>query len=200
MAAFEKLREHRNKLTHFFHPSLDNRVQKHRIAGEMQVAWFHLRAIIQNAEWSAVFATESGRTSAIDVQLQALRGYFKTVFETQVKPMRGSSEFGKCPSCGYPALDTNAGDSYIDNLCRVCEYAQQSHRAIAEGEDREVKGYCLSCGCEDCVEPNGYGYRCTECDETFEKFTKCDCCQASFASSEDPDAGSYQWGCPFCPG
>lgn len=200
LSAFDSLREHRNQLTHFFHPSLDKSSEKQKVASELLVAWFQLRKIVHGADWGVVFATESTRAAGIDVGLQGLREYFSTVFQKQVRPMPNSSKFGKCPSCGYTALDANTGDSYVDSKCHVCGYAEQSHRAIKDGEERDIAGHCLSCDSEDCVVANDYGARCTECNETFTHLTTCHYCQTSFAGDEDPDAGSYQEGCSFCSG
>ncbi len=197
---FAALREHRNQLTHFFHPSLDQSLDKQKVAGELLLAWFHLRGIIRSSDWTVVFASESTRTAAIDLHLQGLREYFSTVFERQVRPMPGSSKFGKCPSCGYVALDANTSDLYLDSRCHVCGYTEQSHQAIKDGGERDTAGHCLACGGEDCVETNSYGAHCTECDETFTQITTCEFCQTSFAGDEDPDAGSYQDGCSFCTG
>jgi hypothetical protein len=114
--------------------------------------------------------------------------------------MENSVTFDDCPACGYKSLDSNTNDSYIDALCHVCEYREQSHRAIKDGEDIAISAYCLVCDCENCVVNNGYGVRCTECNETFTHMTTCEFCNESFAGAMEEDAGDYQNGCPFCRG
>lgn len=201
IAAFSKLRIHRNQLVHFFHPTLNRPAVKQRIGKELLIAWYHLQSLIRSSDWIELFSATDMRMRKVETILHGLKAYFQTVFDIHVKSLPGAGAFSVCPACGYRALDTDTGNAHLENQCHVCEYSEASHRAIKAGEEPLITGHCLCCDDENCVESNGYGARCTKCDEVFDYLITCECCGESFAGHDfDDESGAYRPGCPFCDG
>jgi hypothetical protein len=199
LKAFEKLRIHRNQLTHFFHPGLNMEQVSRRVSGELLVAWYHLHKLLQTAFWAPVFQSFSSRISAIDVRLQAVQDFLQTVFSTQVAVLPNAAEFERCPACGFQGLNPQTDHPDFESQCLVCGFADLSHRAVKRGAE-PIHGHCLWCDERGCVYPTEYGARCAACGESFTHIKKCEYCGESFAGCEDEDAGDYQTGCEFCGG
>ena len=199
ISAFEKLRKHRNQLTHFFHPSLNTEDQKQQVRKELLLAWYYLHGLIQDPRWSAVFQSSAQRIAQLNVRLQALEPYLQVIFDEKVQNNPATASFLDCPACHFSALNPQTGHPYLDSRCLICGFAERSHHALKDGEE-VVQGHCLCCDEENCVEQTEYGARCTACGESFAHIATCEFCGELFADANDETAGDYQTGCPFCDG
>jgi proline iminopeptidase len=140
LRAFKGLSIHRNRLTHFFHPTLNQPSVRQQVGRSLLVAWYHLRTLLRHADWSDIFEPASPRIADIERRQAGLRGYFQAVFDSQVKSRPDAHTLVDCPACGFRALDKNTGQACLGALCQVCEYAEPSHRAIKEGEEPAPAG------------------------------------------------------------
>jgi hypothetical protein len=197
--AFGKLRAHRNQLIHFFHQSLNTAAEKQRVAKDLLLAWYHLHRLVEDPNWACVFQSTQHRIVQINARLQALDNYLQTIFDSEVKTNPSAISFLDCPVCHFKALDTETKHAYFDSRCLVCGFTELSHDAIKDGEEI-IRGHCLRCDGEYCVELTEYGARCSHCGESFTHITTCEFCGESFAGANDETAGDDQTGGPVCAG
>jgi hypothetical protein len=133
LSAFKTLRTHRNQLAHFFHPSINTRIEKQQVAKELLRAWYYLHVLLRDEIWASVFLSVAPRITQINVQLLALRAYLQVVYDTQVKIHPDATRFLDCPACRFKALNPQTGHAYFDSQCLVCGFKELSHRAIRAG-------------------------------------------------------------------
>lgn len=124
-AAFNVVRQHRNRMVHFFHSS-DADDTRASIALEQLQAWCHLNRLL-TGEWAMVLpANVPQRAGLIERSLVDQREYAQELFN-QLKPTLDMAErsgvvFITCPSCSLRAAELSEERSWLRNYsCRVCE-------------------------------------------------------------------------------
>lgn len=156
--SFNVLRQHRNRMVHFFH-SVDLRTKEGKalegqIVREQCRGWFHLRRLVGD-KWSAYFANYMERIGRINDGMKRHKLYLDTVYE-QVKPeldkeQSQGSLVGQCFTCGYPAhLVEESGPN--DTSCRVCRATQTfvRHGCSSCNEPFIVEDGCETQACPNC--------------------------------------------------
>lgn len=161
---FKKLRDHRNKMVHFFHEahSADkNRNLREEIAIEQLTAWYFLHRLLLS-EWKSVFEPWRSEITQVDERSRGLRTYLQVLFDQSTaeieKRKNSGSLFFECPSCGFKAYEhqRQVGEFY-EPECLVCRFTE---------------GSLISIECPDCGEPvffadEGFG-RCESCGRQLE--------------------------------
>ena len=200
-ASFRALANHRNKMVHFFHNGLDNDEKaKAQIVAEHCRAWFHLHRLLNH--WNCYFHDFSKEIDCANAAMLRHRKYLKAKFEALKPELDAARQAGYtpqiCPACNYKALDSRTGDRCVDEICRVCGYESPSHKAIQDGEECFIAN-CAQCDGFETVVQAGFGFKCTECGEIFEKAEHCGYCNAAWVGV-DESFGDAATGCEHCGG
>lgn len=195
---FQAIARHRNRVVHFFHMDLDSKQQREAVAGEIYVAWYYLYRLL-TGPWGKHFSTYSKLISEFGARLQSLTPFLDAVFDRVVKSNPKAITYTKCPVCSYQSLDPVTGDRYQSAICHVCGYIEPSHKAIQHGEEDFVAS-CAACGGHQTVLATGFGFKCSECGESFADYTTCEYCSEHWVGNPDPDYGDYLSGCDYCNG
>lgn len=123
--AFEKIAQHRNKLVHFFHPEIKEKMLqiKQDIAIEECLGWYYLRLLI--SKWDGPFARYKKKVEELNAKMKKHRIFLKSVYE-EIKPdielaQKNGSIFKTCASCQFNASEksTIASNVFLFK-CRVC--------------------------------------------------------------------------------
>ena len=195
---FQAIARHRNRVVHFFHTGLDSKSQREAVAGEIYVAWYHLYRLI-TGPWGKHFSRYSKPISEFGARLQSLTPFLDAVFDRVVKSDPKANTYTRCPVCNYQSLDAATGDRYQSAICHVCGYIEPSHKAIQHGEEDFVAS-CAACGGHQTVLATGFGFKCSECGESFADCITCEYCSEHWVGNADPDYGDYLSGCDYCDG
>jgi hypothetical protein len=122
--AFDAVRQHRNRMVHFFHPD-DPKSKSSSIALEQLKAWHHLNRLI-TGEWSAALPNGvAKKAAAIERSLVHHREYAQERFN-HLKPelvaeAKAGAVFVDCPSCTMKAAQLNNERAWLRSYtCRVC--------------------------------------------------------------------------------
>ena len=116
-----------------------------------------------------------------------------------VKSNTKANNYSKCPVCNHQSLDATTGDRYQAKICHVCGYIEPSHKAIQHGEEDFVAS-CAACGGHQTVLATRFGFKCSECGESFAVCITCEYCSEHWVGNADPDYGGYLNGCDYCDG
>ena len=126
-ACFRSIRDHRNKLVHFFHETyLDgaDEATASEIAAEQCRAWFFLQRLL-TVKWAPAFDSYSSsieRTQkAIASNREFLRGKYLALRPEIEAEAKGGIEFEKCRACGFESSRVAVSVAPImDSVCIVC--------------------------------------------------------------------------------
>jgi hypothetical protein len=199
--SFFTLAKHRNKMVHFFHPDLENDEEaKAKIVAEHCRSWFHLHRLL--CQWKNYFHNFNSEIARADRAMLRHRKYLSAKFKALEQELDAARKAGNtpetCPACSYKALNSQTDDRYVSELCRVCGYASPSHKAIQQGQEQFVAN-CANCDGIETVIEAGFGFKCTECNEVFDKAETCRYCNANWVGV-DESFGDSTTGCEHCGG
>ena len=193
MAAFDKIRQHRNRVVHFFHPAFSKEDQL-RIQKEQADAWFALNRLMRD-EWQTILGASYNWRLAYG-ETRMLRGseFYSELRLKQIQPeldryIEAGNELKKCPDCGRDAvtdelINTESHDKKLYKTeCKVCSSTVRY----------------LECKCPECKEviPVFEGdddILCVKCQVTFERS---DLLTEEQISSVDEDS-PFPAGCTSC--
>lgn len=142
---FTTIREHRNKLIHFFHPEYvtsKNEQIKTQIVSEQCQAWLHLHRLL-TSQWKEHFSNFSVHVEKLDKLMYKHRAFLEVKYKS-LKPelkqlMKEGKKIVKCSACGFAAaqqtedpppikdivcLVCKARDRYLNMPCPVCDEGQ----------------------------------------------------------------------------
>ena len=191
--AVNRIRAHRNKLMHFYHPDLANAAGKRTIAADLARGWHALRRLSTDARFQAAFSKHAWQHGDIEAKLLVLKTYLRQA-ETEVKLENVGVSLTGCEACEMQTV--------LSGRCLLCAHENISHRDVAEGAECTPKLNCSECGVECVVVQTNIGSRCTKCGATYGAFIQCDYCSTWCLEddlSERYDC-SYQSGCEHCDG
>ncbi len=161
--AFEGIRDHRNKMTHFYHPeytSGENSKIKEDIAGLELNGWGHLYVLVARG-WKEEFYTFLDRFEAIDIAMMKHKDFLKGKYEglkPQIdKEIADGIPYMDCSPCGNMASRLEEDEYPIYNgFCQIC---------IGWMVFLEVK--CEDCDSTNYFDRNDDERRCSGCENTF---------------------------------
>lgn len=157
---FQKLRDHRNKVVHFFHDAYKKKASEkilEEIAAEQCKAWFYLHRRI-TGPWAEHFRGYQAVIEKLNKQLHDHRVFLRAKFATLnpeiEKEIAAGVEYGNCGSCGFRAARTDeiAEPSYRSD-CIVCGARHSFLRLPCPkcGETTDIDDLATAfCGNEDC--------------------------------------------------
>lgn len=154
--AFDRVRQHRNRMVHFYHSGLNGR-QRNEIKLEQATAWFELNRFVTET-WREQFKPFASEFQRMERTLIANNHYAKAKYE-DLKPKiegmkKGGAIFEDCPRCHTNAYQSEEEAPRLTSChCMVCFH---------NGKQLQID--CPECGDADqSMEPYD-GFSCTECD------------------------------------
>lgn len=127
-AAFRGVREHRNKLVHFFHEqysaSPPDRQAVQDVVSEQCKAWYYLHRLVAS-RWVQHFQPYASEIEKLSRKMEANRAYLRAKYDGIAPEIRteiaAGAEYARCLSCGYEAsrVAVKRGPLY-QATCRVC--------------------------------------------------------------------------------
>ena len=152
---FDKVRQHRNKMVHFYHPDYSETTSLATIVPEQWSAWYHLRRLIVD-EWWDHFHHYQKEIEELHDLVHGNWKYLEAKYN-EIKPQiesekRAGVTFYKCSLCGYES--TKVEDLYglvYSKSCKVCH-----------NQDNKIHIPCPECENEIIIEDQGIG-ECSQC-------------------------------------
>jgi hypothetical protein len=165
---FKSLRDHRNRLVHFYHETYARKASRkllEEIAAEQCKAWFYLYRRI-TGPWTDVFQIHRRQIDNLNTKLHKLRIFFRGKFDALrpeiEKDVSLGTEYIVCHSCGFrSARIQEIVEPSFESLCRVCA-AKDSFLRIPCPKCQELVDIddmaTASCSSEDCNEEISLSY------------------------------------------
>ena len=187
--AFEKLARHRNKVIHFYHPTIES--DKVQIAQEQSRCWFILKRFLDSMY--------RYRIEAIDGQMDLYRPYLQAIYDERkqaIIAMRADGvPFETCPACAFEAFQCEwSAENEAEHECLVC--------GLKPGN--EAVGHCADCDSLDSMVQVGCVFYCMNCHQFYSRMDECGHCGAlntHFPQDADGGGDVSAWlGCVGCSG
>jgi hypothetical protein len=157
-ACFRSIRDHRNKLVHFFHRTYAAPIGPNVLAEIVSIqckAWFFLHRLL-TVRWAPYFGRYAKQVAHLARLVQGNRQFLSSKFkalqpEIQVERKKGS-RFENCAVCGFEAAQILMDGALRCRNCLVCdsynhflsvECPDCKTSVVTEPEDR---GTCSNCG------------------------------------------------------
>ena len=157
--SFRAIRDHRNKLVHFFHPQYESPVDKQllpQIVLEQIKAWFYLHRLL-TVRWANHFAPYVAQIAKLEKMLQKnrqqfLAGKFKALRPEIEAERKQGQEFDECVICKFEAarIEKVYTPLFARN-CLVCSWSFNFLKVSCPKCRKEVRVESEDGGeCEDC--------------------------------------------------
>jgi hypothetical protein len=156
---FRMIRNHRNKLVHFFHPNYQPPIDKKiitQIVSEQLKAWFYLHRLL-TINWRIHFVPYLKQIARLEKLIRCHQHFLLSKFKALTPEIGAAKKVGKsfvsCRVCGYEAarIDGHSNPLFERN-CLVCGWSF-----------RFLKILCPDCKKPIMVEPDDGG-RCEDCE------------------------------------
>ncbi len=151
-SCFLAVRDHRNKLVHFFHEpyaaSPPDKQAIQEVVSKQCKAWFYLHQLL-TGRWAQHFKPYAAKIKNLNTKMEATRVYLRAKYDAiapEIKTEKLSGvEYARCRSCGFEAarIGERAAPLY-EAACRVCG-----------AERRFLRVPCPTCGATITVEDMG---------------------------------------------
>ena len=157
-STFEVIRQHRNKLVHFFHKKYLTKPDSttlEEVVPEQYSAWFHLHYLISK-KWKSIFGKYQKNIEKLDHLMHRHREYLSAKFDVLKdeieKVKRDGAKFNLCFFCGFiSARVDDSAEPLLSNNCFVCK--RQYNFLIVS---------CPECDSNILIEDMGVG-KCDKC-------------------------------------
>lgn len=169
-AIFNKIRQHRNRVVHFYHPSFTDADQK-TILSEQADAWFALNRLMRD-DWASLFGEQLDSKLAADEERMLENNYFyieakfRYIQPTLDDLRKHGYSIGTCASCKQAAaVDTpfneESGHTFHETTCLVCGVSAPPYMEVS----------CPECQIRQRLENNGDSeFSCVECDYSVSRY------------------------------
>lgn len=129
---FEKLREHRNKLVHFFNPKYVGKPDKdtlYEIISEQCKGWFYLNRLLCE-KWKATFKNYKKEISELNKLMHSHKEFLRAKFEALqgriTEEKKKGFNFTDCFACSFEAAkEEKLFEPLVEHTCLVCKSYQQ---------------------------------------------------------------------------
>lgn len=158
---FNKIREHRNKMVHFFHYAKTSPKEMDKIAAEQLSAWYDLHKMM-TVNWRKVFARWKPEFTQIERKLKNHKQYLAVKFSAMEQVIntlkaRGTC-FKDCPACGFASAKViEIVEGLEETVCLLCDHSEKYLVLKCIACEEEV---LLTDGCEFIC--SKCGYKCNE--------------------------------------
>ena len=155
---FDKVRKHRNKMVHFYHPDYSEITSLATIVPEQWSAWYHLHRLIVDDWWDHFHHYQEeieDLHNLVSGNWKYLEAKYKEIKPEIESEKRAGATFKKCFVCGYESA--KFADLYglvYSNSCMVCHNQENKiHIPCPECENEiiiedQAIGECSKCGFE----------------------------------------------------
>jgi len=218
---FNKVKKHRNKLVHFFHPEYHKDPSPdtyYEIVPEQWSAWYYLHKLLRE-EWGDHFRDYIDEIDEFDSMIHSNKKFLAAKYDELKqdieKEKKRGIEYRKCSWCG--TLHIKCPDCQNEVLieeqgigeCTNCRFSSDIDYLISElvgyqdpKEAPEV-AYCAECEYSSdpsviCLNDEKGIYLCLNCLTIHYGAGKCGFCD-TYVAGKDLEA-SYSFGCIFCDG
>lgn len=194
-SAFDKVRKHRNRVVHFYHPTFTADEQR-QILKEQADAWFALNRLLRE-EWKVIFGVQHNWKLAIG-ETRLIRGneFYAQVRLNQVKPeLESLAEkgipVGTCNECHQHSLVTNTKINGNEKRklevtrCKVCTNVL-----------RQINLACPDCGKVQLLHEGDEVFECGDCKFTLSRYDLLD--EEVFHSVDEQLLSAFPAGCTNC--
>lgn len=157
--SFRDLRDHRNKLVHFYHEGYLEKPQVSvlsEIAAEQCRAWFLLRRLLE-VHWSPVFEAYGKDFASVQRLIEKNREFLEGKYRA-LKPeieadAKAGAKYENCGSCGNPSARVDVWiEPIVESACAVCNRSNKYISAECPVCSEAIRiedvgeGKCKSCG------------------------------------------------------
>jgi hypothetical protein len=184
---FTHLRNHRNKMVHFFHEAdIDEKVRD-QVATDQVRSWHALQEIFAS-KWQSILPEMADKLTNFDHKMRGVRKYLRTRFADlapEIKRRKNTgSRFMKCNSCTLISTEFPAwkNEGLLAGTCLVCGYGRNV-----------VCTECQECRKHTILEPNNIA-SCNHCAKAIDVEEALGAQYADWSSGEDV----YEADCPEC--
>lgn len=152
---FDKVRQHRNKMVHFYHPGYSEITSLATIVPEQWSAWYHLHRLIVD-EWLDHFSWYAEEIEELDALVSGNWKYLEAKYN-ELRPQierekRASVTFYNCSLCKFESAKLeDLYDLIYSKSCMVCH-----------NQDNQIHIPCPDCENEIIIEDQGIG-ECSQC-------------------------------------
>lgn len=194
-SAFDKVRKHRNRVVHFYHPTFTEAEQR-QILKEQADAWFALNRLLRD-EWKVIFGVKHNWKLAFG-ETRLIRGnkFYAEVRFKQVKPeleqlSEKNIQIGNCNECHQHATVTGTETTGNENRklevtrCKVCTSAV-----------RQITLVCPDCEIPQLLPEGDSDFECEHCDYTSYRYKLLD--EELFHSVDEQLLSVFPAGCTNC--
>lgn len=208
---FNHIREHRNKLVHFFHPDYTTAPNAHTlqdVVAERCKGWFYLYRLL-SSKWADQFGKFAQELAELNRLMHQQREFLRAKYDV-IKPQieeqqRNAVVFTDCPSCGFVAnREQEQEPPVVSTDCLVCGITSSYFKVDCPECGAGVYVYDMGEGtCPSCGNTIGIDYLTGLFDhrtpaETLEADALAYCSECEHV--EEPTVIPYggQWLCLFC--
>ncbi|ELW9466111.1 hsdR [Enterobacter hormaechei] len=197
MVVFDKIRRHRNRVVHFYHPSFTP-AEQHQIQKEQADAWFALNRLMRD-EWQYIFGLKHSYNWKLAYgETRLLRGseYYAAVRLKHVQPELDEHasqgiDIQTCPECKQKSMVTlpeatgSTEHTLFVTRCLVCTSLS-----------RHISFTCPECQEPQTVTEGDEPFTCENCDWTEDRIKLLD--EESFRSPDETMYSNLPGGCTNC--
>ncbi|MEG0206131.1 MULTISPECIES: hsdR [unclassified Citrobacter] len=194
-SAFDKVRKHRNRVVHFYHPTFTADEQR-QILKEQADAWFALNRLLRE-EWKVIFGVKHNWTLAFG-ETRLIRGneFYAQVRLNQVKPeLESLAEkgmlIGTCNECHQRSLVTDT--KIIGNEKRELEVTRCK---VCTSVLRQINLVCPDCGEVQLLQEGDDVFECRRCNYAQSRYDLLD--EEIFHSVDEQLLSGFPAGCTNC--
>jgi hypothetical protein len=188
--SFHRLRDHRNKLVHFFHPEYgpgaDQKVVT-EIVADVCAVWLHTYRLLTRT-WRDAYTSFQEQFTALNKKMLRLRTFLQVKYDAIKPDLQKGIERGanilECPICGFQSAPiVNSFGSIIETKCLVCDDVT-----------KRLNVSCPKCGAEISVYDMGQG-TCKKCETSID----INYLISIFGVNQSPQEAMYEPAHAYCP-
>ncbi|ENG8681024.1 hsdR (plasmid) [Enterobacter hormaechei] len=194
---FDKIRKHRNRVVHFYHPSFTD-AEKHQIQKEQADAWFALNRLMRD-EWESLFGgihSHSWQLAYGETRLLRGNEFYAAIKLSQVKQeldalAKAGIDIQTCVSCRQKAQITSTQTTgskeftLFSTRCRVCTE-----------QFRHISFICPDCDERQSLPEGDEPFLCENCELTEDRMALLD--EETFRSVDEQLLSNLPAGCTNC--
>lgn len=166
--AFDKIRQHRNRVVHFYHPSFTS-AELDQILKEQADAWFALNRLIRD-KWQDIFGPNHGNKLALG-ETRTIQGnaFYAALRLEQLRPeleelVAQEAQIESCPDCHQKTKVVT-----VEKIGNEGHELKVTRCILCTSSSRMIFGKCPRCGKHQCLSEEEK-FKCLDCSFTSDIF------------------------------